>query len=331
MKTCESFFGPLEEKKMFCTKCGTEIDGVVLCCSFCGCKIYSNYNEHPPSTDDEKEIISYYFMKGYKYATIVLFLRLHHNTEFSIRTLKRRLQTYGLQRKICYITEDSLKQIILREIEGPAAAKDYRALWSSLKVSYRVNIKRDVVMKLLRELDPNGSENRKAHCLRRRQYVSVGPNFYWHAYGYGKLKPYGLPIHGCVDGFSRKILWLKISKTNNDPIVPAYFFIETVKKMGFCPQYFRTDCGTENGIIARIQSFFLMSEDAHRYRTSISNQRIEHWLSHMRKGFTNCLIEFFKDLVNENIFIPGNQTHLECSWFVFSSLLQTELDEFSCY
>ena len=233
MKTCESFFGPLEEKKMFCTKCGTEVDGVVLCCSFCGCKIYSNYNEHPSSTDDEKEIISYYFMKGYKYATIVLFLRLHHNTEFSIRTLKRRLQTYGLQRKICYITEDSLKQIILREIEGPAAAKDYRALWSSLKVSYRVNIKRDVVMKLLRELDPNGSENRKAHCLRRRQYVSVGPNFYWHAYGYGKLKPYGLPIHGCVDGFSRKILWLKISKTNNDPIVPAYFFNETVKKMGF--------------------------------------------------------------------------------------------------
>ena len=51
----------------------------------------------------------------------------------------------------------------------------------------------------------------------------------------------------------------------------------------------------------------------------------------MRKGFTNWLISFFKHLVNENIFIPGNQTHLECSWFAFSSLLQTELDEFSCY
>ena len=101
--------------------------------------------------------------------------------------------------------------------------------------------------------------------------------------------------------------------------------------MGFCPQYFRTNCGTENGIIAGIQSFFLMPEDAHRYRTSISNQRIENWWSHMRKGFTNWLTEFFKDLVNENIFIPGNQTHLECSWFVFSSLLQTELDVFSCY
>ena len=74
-----------------------------------------------------------------------------------------------------------------------------------------------------------------------------------------------------------------------------------------------------------------MSEDAHRYGTSFSNQRIENWWSHMRKGFTNWLIEFFTDLVNENIFVPENQTHLECSWLVFSSLLQTELDEFSCY
>ena len=113
-------------------------------------------------------------------------------------------------------------------------------------MSYRVNIKRDVVMKLLRELDPNGSKNRKAHRLRRRQYVSVGPKFGWHADGYDKLKPYGWPIRGCVDGFSRKILWLKVSRTNNNPIVSACLHTETVKKMRFCPQYLRTDGGTEN-------------------------------------------------------------------------------------
>ena len=188
-------------------------------------------------------------------------------------------------------------------------------------MSYRVNIKRDVVMKLLTELDPNGSENQKAHRLRRRQYVSAGPNFCWHADGYEKLKPYGLFMQGCVDGFSRKMLWLKVSRTNNDPILPAYFYTETVKKMGFLPQYLGTDCGTENGIIAGIQCFYQTSEDAQRYGTSVSNQRIGNWWSHMRKGFTNRLIECFKDLVNENICIPGNQTHLECSWFFFSSFL----------
>ena len=79
----------------------------------------------------KKEIISYYLKKGYKYTTIVLFLRLHHSLEISIRKLKGRLQTHGLQRKICNITEDSWKQIISREIEGSAAAKGYRAVWGS--------------------------------------------------------------------------------------------------------------------------------------------------------------------------------------------------------
>ena len=48
-----SYFHPLEEK-MFCTKCGTAVDGLVLLCSFGECEIYGNCNEHPPSTDDEK-------------------------------------------------------------------------------------------------------------------------------------------------------------------------------------------------------------------------------------------------------------------------------------
>ena len=33
MEMCESYLDPLEEKKMFCTKCGTAIDGCVPFCS----------------------------------------------------------------------------------------------------------------------------------------------------------------------------------------------------------------------------------------------------------------------------------------------------------
>ena len=59
-------------------------------------------------------------------------------------------------------------------------------------------------MKLPRELDPNGSKNRKTHRLRRGQYVSVGPKFCWHADGDDKLKLYGLPIHGKLMAFHVK-------------------------------------------------------------------------------------------------------------------------------
>ena len=92
-------------------------------------------------------------------------------------------------------------------------------------------------MKLLRVLDPHGSKTRKAHRLRRRQYVSVGPDFCWHTDGYDKLKPYGLPKHGCIDGFSRKILWLKVSRSQeptNSKIGFAHNIFEqnVVLKMG---------------------------------------------------------------------------------------------------
>ena len=145
---------------MFCTNCGIEVNEEGLFSSSCGSKIVINYKQQPPGTNDEKELISYYFRKGYKYKTIVLFLKLWHNTEMSIRTLKRRLQSFSLQRTVYNITEESLRQIISREIEGSASTKGYRALWSSLKVSYGINIQRDVVMKMQRELDPDGTETR---------------------------------------------------------------------------------------------------------------------------------------------------------------------------
>ena len=106
-----------------------------------------------------------------------MFFKLCHNTEISIRTLKRRLQSFGLQRTVCNITEESSRQIISKEIRGSASTKDCRVLWSSLKASYGINIERYVVMKMLRELDPDGTETCRARRLRRRQYLSVGSNF----------------------------------------------------------------------------------------------------------------------------------------------------------
>ena len=31
-------------------------------------------------------------------------------------------------------------------------------------------------------------------------FMVQGPDFVWHLDGYDKLKPYGFPIHGCIDG-----------------------------------------------------------------------------------------------------------------------------------
>jgi hypothetical protein len=54
---------------------------------------------------------------------------------------------------------------------------------------------------------------RKQHKLKRRVYQNPGPNAVWHADGYDKLKPYDFAIHGCIDGWSRKVLWLLWKKS----------------------------------------------------------------------------------------------------------------------
>ena len=51
--------------------------------------------------------------------------------------------------------------------------------------------------------------------LRRRAYRNNGPNDTWHCDGYDKLKPFGFPIHACIDGWSRKVLWLYVTRNSD--------------------------------------------------------------------------------------------------------------------
>ena len=45
-------------------------------------------------------------------------------------------------------------------------------------------------------------------------------------------------------------MWLKQTRSNNHPEVVANFYQDTVSEAGGCPIKLRTDCGTENGVLA---------------------------------------------------------------------------------
>ena len=104
------------------------------------------------------------------------------------------------------ITDEAVRQIIKRELQGPSAGPGYRFMWYKLKTTYGIQVKRSTVMKILREEDPAGTLLRKSRFIKQRVYTCEGPNNTWHAEANDKLKPYGFPIDGCVDGFSRKVL-----------------------------------------------------------------------------------------------------------------------------
>ena len=55
----------------------------------------------------------------------------------------------------------------------------YRTIWHTLEAE-GIKVPRIVVQEIVKELDPEGTELRKSHCLKRRQYYNPGPNYSWH-------------------------------------------------------------------------------------------------------------------------------------------------------
>ena len=60
------------------------------------------------------------------------------------------------------------------------------------------HVPRYTMQTLLRDIDPEGTESRRRHRLRRRVYSNPGRNYAWHIDGHDKLKPSGLAIHGAL-------------------------------------------------------------------------------------------------------------------------------------
>lgn len=305
-----------------CSYCGFLLKLTYNYCPQCGTEATNN-DEHQDY--DERAVITTYFRKGYEYARIVEMLEKEHNVAMSIRTLKNRLNEYGLKRRNVVYDEAVVRERIEDLLNGPGCMGGYRSIWHTLKLE-GMQVPRDVVEQIVRELDPDGCEERKAKRLKRRRFVSPGPNYSWHVDGYDKLKPYGFPIHGAIDGWSRKIMWLKVCRSNNFPEIPASFYLECVNKHKGCPEKVRTDNGTENGTIAVMQCYFRNDVKAHAYGKSTANQRIEGWWSHFRRNRSTWWMNLFKDLVETEEFSPGNEVQTECLWFCFSGILQQDLD-----
>ena len=66
-------------------------------------------------------------------------------------------------------------------------------------------------------------------------------------------------------------MWLYVTRSNNQPNNVAAHFLDAVGEYCGCPVDLVTDLGTENGIIAAIQSFSSNDPDSHRYVPSPRN------------------------------------------------------------
>lgn len=134
----------------------------------------------------------------------------------------------------------------------------------------------------------------------------MGPNYAWHIDGYDKLKPWGFPVHCGIDGYSRRVLWLNVTRSNNAPDNIACFYLDSM--------------------VAVIQAFFRDYTEAHRYVSSPRNQRIEGLWSQLCKQRSCWWRNFFKDLESAGEIHTTSEIKMEALWFAFSKIIQDDLD-----
>ncbi|XP_035990558.1 uncharacterized protein LOC118562959 [Fundulus heteroclitus] len=282
-----------------------------------------------PMTDD---LIKLYFSIGFSNKEILMLLAQNHRIVLSIRTLKRHCRELGLFRRKHHSDLNDVKAFLQQELQHDGQMQGYR--WLHLRaVQNGLVVQQDTIRQIIKFLDPEGVELRRTRRLRRRQYNTKGPNALWHMDSYDKLKPYGIGINGCIDGFSRFVLWMEAYTTNNDPKVVANYFIECVTRLGGCPERIRADNGTENGNVANMQVFLrrnhtdsFAKDSSFIYGRSTANQRIESWWGILRKQSIQFWMNIFKTL-QENGHFSGSFLDKSLVQFCFLNLVQRDVNE----
>ena len=133
-----------------------------------------------------------------------------------------------------------------------------------LYLKYGVNVAKEHFSKTLKSVDPDGVNKRKSKTIVRREYLFSVPGSIHHIGGNDKLKRWGFRIYRFVDSLCRKLLWLVVASSNNDPIVISNYFLRCIKKYRIAHNLLRMDKGRKNIYCEDLQLFFTGREGSIR-------------------------------------------------------------------
>src|SRR5271155_2401006 len=244
-------------------------------------------------------------------------------------------------------TQDLIQKLLA---EGTIRQYVMRLLTTHLAVKYGHRARSDHVRAAIHILDQNGlaSRGRVGQRKPRKNYVVPGPDWLWCLDGHDKLSRYGIAIYGCVDAYSRNIIWFYVGSSNRTAVSVVCQYLEAVGLRDKCPNYLRTDDGTEISMMADAQYFLYWADQVKEYEAgrrtaedlagvtvrdyfitgkSTANIRIEGLWGQLIRGQTESWMEYFA-LLSRNLFFRDDcATDKVVLTFIFMPIISREITD----
>lgn len=245
-------------------------------------------------------------------------------------TLYRRMRECGIDSASSFssLTDEELDAKVSEYINRHGGTTGQSYISGYLR-SLGLRVQRSRVRESIARLDPKNSAIRWGVVVTRRKYYVPWPNSLWHLDGHHSLIRWGFVIHGCIDGFSRRVMFLQCSDNNLSETVLLLFMNAIDDIGGLWPSRIRVDKGVENVLVcdamveARGQNrgSFIAGPSTH-------NQRIERLWRDVFRCVAHYFYYVFYAMEDSGILDISNQVHMFTLHFTFLPRINHALHEY---
>ena len=135
-------------------------------------------NDNWKNDQDLRQSLERFVRRSYKRCEIVVSVKKQFSQyAWSISTLANRLKYFEIKYTNHETPLDDVYEAVSKEIEGPGSKLGYRAMAQKIREIHHLNVPRDVVYEVMKDIDPDGLEARgnvgqKKGRKRNKRFVS---------------------------------------------------------------------------------------------------------------------------------------------------------------